>query len=57
VIALVALYIFGGTLTQTFALILIAGVLAGTYSSICMAVPLLVAYEAWQAKKVTVIKK
>jgi preprotein translocase subunit SecF len=50
-LALVALYIFGGELTQNFALVLIAGVVAGTYSSICMAVPLLVAYADWQAKR------
>jgi preprotein translocase subunit SecF len=55
IIALIALYFLGGSLTQTFALVLIAGVLAGTYSSICMAVPLLVAYEAWQAKRAAVV--
>lgn len=56
-LALVALYIFGGELTQNFALVLMAGVIAGTYSSICMAVPLLVAYESWQAKKATTLNK
>ena len=53
-LALTALYILGGSLTQNFALVLMAGVVAGTYSSICMAVPLLVAYESWQAKKMKV---
>lgn len=43
-VALVALYFLGGTVTQTFALVLMAGVLAGTYSSICIASPLVVAY-------------
>ncbi|MFM2423616.1 MAG: hypothetical protein RLZZ70_1, partial [Candidatus Parcubacteria bacterium] len=57
-LALIALYFFGGELTQNFALVLIAGVLAGTYSSICMAVPLLVAYADWQAKRpITEVKK
>lgn len=47
-LALVALYFIGGSVTQTFALILLAGVLAGTYSSICIASPLLVAYAKWR---------
>jgi len=41
-LALAALYIFGGDITENFALVLMAGVLAGTYSSICIANPLLV---------------
>jgi|GEM_PF-67040 len=41
-VALIALYFIGGEVTQTFSLVLIAGVLAGTYSSICIANPLLV---------------
>jgi preprotein translocase subunit SecF len=50
-VALVALYFLGGEVTQTFALILIAGVLAGAYSSICIASPLVVAYSEWKNKK------
>ena len=49
-VALVALYFLGGAVTQTFALILMAGVLAGTYSSICIASPLVVAYAQYRAK-------
>jgi preprotein translocase subunit SecF len=41
-VALTALYFVGGEVTQTFALVLIVGVIAGTYSSICIANPLLV---------------
>lgn len=41
-VALAALYIFGGDTTQNFALVLLAGVIAGTYSSIALANPLLV---------------
>ena len=41
-LALAALYILGGDVTQNFALMLIAGVIAGTYSSICIANPLLI---------------
>ena len=52
-IALVALYFIGGSVTQTFALVLMAGVIAGTYSSICVASPLVVMYAQWRAKKAT----
>lgn len=50
-IALIALYIFGSTVTELFALILIVGVVAGAYSSIFIASPLLVLYQEWQAKR------
>ena len=42
ILALVALYVFGPESTQLFALTLIVGVVAGTYSSIMLAAPLLV---------------
>lgn len=48
--ALAALYFFGGSVTQTFALVLFAGVLAGTYSSICIASPLVVSYAEYKSK-------
>ena len=51
-VALIALYFVGGSVTQTFALILLVGVLAGTYSSICIASPLVVTCAAYKAKKV-----
>ena len=50
-LVLVALYLFGGAVTQTFALILLVGVLAGTYSSICIASPLVVTYAEYKAKR------
>jgi preprotein translocase subunit SecF len=50
-VALAALYFFGGTVTKVFSLVLLAGVLAGAYSSICIASPLVVAYAEWKAKK------
>jgi preprotein translocase subunit SecF len=50
-VALVALYFVGGEVTQTFALVLFAGVAAGAYSSICIASPLIVAYAEWKAKR------
>jgi len=50
-LALTALYFFGGEVTKTFALMLMAGVIAGTYSSICIANPLLIAIANRQSKK------
>lgn len=50
-VVLAALYMLGGSLTQIFALVLFVGVLAGTYSSICIASPLLVAYNDYQGRK------
>ena len=41
-LVLICLYIFGGESTNHFALMLIAGILSGTYSSIFLASPLLV---------------
>lgn len=42
ILALLALWVLGGDVTQTFALVLIVGVIAGTYSSIFLANPLLI---------------
>jgi len=47
-IVLVALYAFGGESTRQFALVLSIGVIAGTYSSIFLASPLLVTLEKFQ---------
>ncbi|OGG59401.1 protein-export membrane protein SecF [Candidatus Kaiserbacteria bacterium RIFCSPHIGHO2_02_FULL_50_50] len=43
VFVLAALYVFGAPVTATFSLIMLIGVLAGTYSSIFIATPLLIA--------------
>jgi len=45
IIALVSLYIFGGSATEHFTLALIIGVIAGTYSSVCFGSSLLVTAE------------
>ncbi|MCA9364241.1 protein translocase subunit SecF [Candidatus Kaiserbacteria bacterium] len=50
-VALLALYMFGGDVTRTFALVLMAGVVAGTYSSIFLATPALIAVARRQQKK------
>jgi len=50
-IALIALFIFGGVAVHTFALALGVGVIAGAYSSIFLASPLLVYIAKWKNKK------
>jgi preprotein translocase subunit SecF len=50
-IALAALYIFGGSTTEHFSLTLIIGIAVGAYSSIFIASPLLVTIEKWSKKK------
>lgn len=49
-LSLVALYFIGGEATKDFAFVLLVGVLAGTYSSIFVASPLLVTLEKMQKK-------
>ena len=53
VIVLVALYALGPAATRDFALTLIVGMVAGAYSSVFLASPLLMVWEKWQgpAKK------
>lgn len=51
VIALFILYFFGPEMTRNMALTLTVGMVAGTYSSIFLASPLLVTLEKWQSKK------
>ena len=40
-----AIFLFGGVTIHYFVLVLLIGVIAGTYSSICLAAPLLVVWE------------
>ncbi len=47
-LVLLALFFIGSDVTQDFALVLIAGVIAGTYSSIFLATPLLVTIQKWK---------
>lgn len=46
-LALLALFFFGATATENFALTLLVGVVAGTYSSIFLAAPLLASYARY----------
>jgi len=50
VLALLALAFLGSPVTLNFALVLLVGVVAGTYSSILLAAPLLVPMARWFAK-------
>lgn len=49
-LVLFALYWFGAAYTRYFALTLLVGVIAGTYSSICLASPLLVSWHKWASR-------
>lgn|SRR3989338_2804946 len=49
-ITLLALFLVGSPATKDFALLLIIGVIIGTYSSIFVASPLLVTFYKWQKK-------
>ena len=48
---LTAVLIFGGETVRYLALALSLGIFFGTYSSICIASPLLIAWERWQQRK------
>ena len=48
-IALIVLYILGGSTTEHFSLALIIGIAAGTYSSVFIGSPLLVTIEKWRS--------
>ena len=50
-LTVLSLYIFGGEVLRGFSLALVIGILIGTYSSIAVAAPMLVAYQDWRAKK------
>jgi preprotein translocase subunit SecF len=51
IMALIAVYIWGPDTTQNFALVLIVGILIGTYSSIFVGSNLLVTMAGWGKKK------
>ena len=50
-LTVLALYLFGGEVLHGFSFALVVGILIGTYSSIAVAAPMLVAYQDWRAKK------
>jgi len=50
-LTVLALYLFGGEVLRGFSLALVIGILIGTYSSIAIAAPILVAYQDWRLSK------
>jgi len=48
-LTVLALYLFGGEVLHGFSFALVIGILIGTYSSIAIAAPILVAYQDWRA--------
>ncbi|MFZ5787891.1 MAG: protein translocase subunit SecF [Acidobacteriota bacterium] len=48
---LIALYFFGGDVINTFAFVLLLGILVGTYSSIYIASPIALAVTEWREKR------
>ncbi len=50
-ITVLALYIFGGEVLNGFSFALVIGILIGTYSSIAIAAPILVAYQDWRLNR------
>src|SRR3989344_253028 len=51
VLALIALIYFGAAATRTFALVMLVGIVAGTFSSITRSAPLLIPIANWFNKK------
>jgi preprotein translocase subunit SecF len=50
-LTVLSLYLFGGEVLKGFSFALVIGILIGTYSSIAVAAPMLVAYQDWQARR------
>jgi preprotein translocase subunit SecF len=50
-LTVLALYLFGGEVLHGFSFALVIGILIGTYSSIAIAAPILVAYQDWRSSQ------
>jgi len=50
-LTVLSLFVFGGEVLHGFSLALVIGILIGTYSSIFIAAPMLVAYQDWRASR------
>ena len=50
-LTVLSLFIFGGDVLNGFSFALVVGILIGTYSSIAVAAPMLVAWQQWRAGK------
>src|SRR6185437_15475606 len=52
-LTVLALFLFGGEVLHGFSFALVIGILIGTYSSIAIAAPILVAYQDWRSSRST----
>jgi preprotein translocase subunit SecF len=50
-LTVVALFLFGGEVLNGFSFALVIGIIIGTYSSIAVAAPILVAYQDWRSER------
>ena len=50
-LTVLALFLFGGEVLKGFSFALVIGILIGTYSSIAIAAPILVAYQEWRSEQ------
>ncbi len=50
-LTVLSLYLFGGEVLKGFSFALVIGILIGTYSSIAVAAPMLVAYQDWRLRR------
>src|SRR5262249_16315941 len=50
-LTVLSLFLFGGEVLRGFSFALVVGILIGTYSSIAVAAPMLVAYQEWRARR------
>jgi preprotein translocase subunit SecF len=48
-LTVLSLFLFGGEVLHGFSFALVIGILIGTYSSIAVAAPMLVAWQQWRA--------
>ncbi len=56
-LTVLCLYVFGGEVLHGFSFALVVGILIGTYSSIAVAAPMLVAYQNWRASRAPTPKR
>jgi len=50
-LTVLSLYLFGGEVLNGFSFALVIGIIIGTYSSIAVAAPMLVAYQDWRLSR------
>ena len=50
-LTVLSLFVFGGQVLNGFSFALVVGIIIGTYSSIAVAAPMLVAWQEWRAGK------